>query len=118
MIIYQLCGKVTSVTREHAEAVFLDAKTKLHAAHDDCGVWSPVDVVPKNYSHEDAMRVCLNWLTSPTMSKRGILVTLDVWEESQGACLEVAVARACGIPIIALEEVIEWRQRESSQPAM
>ena len=103
-MIYQLCGPVTSLPRKRAVEAFGRAGDMLHANGN--AVWSPVDAVPSHYSHEDAMQVCLQWLTSPAMKKRGVLVTLPGWEASEGACLEVAVARAVGVPVMALSEAV------------
>lgn len=35
-----------------------------------------------------------------------MVVTLPKWEESSGALLEVEVARACGIPVIDLQDFL------------
>jgi nucleoside 2-deoxyribosyltransferase len=35
-----------------------------------------------------------------------IVVTLPEWDKSHGALLEVEVAKACGIPVISLEEFL------------
>lgn len=39
--------------------------------------------------------------------KASMVVTLDGWEQSSGARLEVEVAKACGIPIISYDELTE-----------
>lgn len=36
-----------------------------------------------------------------------LVVTLDGWEQSSGARLEVEVAKACGIPTISYDELLE-----------
>lgn len=79
------------------------------AAKDACwqagaAVWSPIDHVPYIANHQDAMRACLRNLTGSVVD---VLVTLDGWEQSEGACLEVAVARAIGVEVMSLEEACE-----------
>jgi nucleoside 2-deoxyribosyltransferase len=44
-----------------------------------------------------------------------MVVTLPKWEESPGAKLEVEVARACGIPVIDLQEFFILEATERSE---
>ncbi len=41
-----------------------------------------------------------------------MVVTLPGWQESSGALLEVEVARACGIPVIDLQEFMWLEENE------
>ena len=96
----QLAGPVSGHDYEQRRRAFEEAKDACW----QCGaaVWSPTDYVPYNATHEDAMLICLRNLVAGT---EDVLVTLPGWEESEGACLEVAVARAIGVDVMTLEEV-------------
>ena len=97
----QLCGPVSGLPREEAVEAFGRAAGLLHASA-KCGVFSPVDACPEDMGRERAMRRCLRWL----IGYADAVVTLPGWEESDGACLEVAVARAIGVPVMTLEEAV------------
>lgn len=90
---------------------FRDAAMRLteagHMVYDPC---------EKNFrSYEDAMTADINMLTCCVPDGRGGLSTgrvfdavvqLPGWEESRGATLEAAVAMACGIRVMTLEEAL------------
>lgn len=74
--------------------------------------------IDKGVSHEDAMLFSIRTLVRPGVediacarpggvpaSGVDMVVTLDGWEKSEGARLEVIVARACGIPVVRLDEL-------------
>lgn len=45
-----------------------------------------------------------------------MVVALDGWRNSVGARTEVQVARACGVPVHGIEEVVEaWHARNAAQ---
>lgn len=96
----QLCGPVTGVDLEERLSVFDAARDRCWMA--GACVWSPVDHVPYIASHSEAMETCLGNLLSGNVDA---LVVLPGWESSRGASLEVAVARAIGVPVVALDDV-------------
>lgn len=61
----------------------------------------PHDFVPSNYSHEDAMRVCLDYL----VHEANVVALLPGWENSRGASLERDVAEQLGIPTMTTDQV-------------
>lgn len=61
----------------------------------------PHDFVPSNYSHEDAMRVCLDYL----VHEANVVALLPGWENSRGASLERDVAEQLGIPTMTIDQV-------------
>lgn len=95
----QLCGPVTGRPRGMVMAEFDHAASVLESR--GATVWNPVDGVLPTATHAEAMRACLGVLVKAA----DVLVTLPDWETSEGACLEVAVARAIGVEVIALGEV-------------
>ena len=100
----QLCGPVTGRPRHEAEADFMDAAAALMAAGAR-SVWNPMVHVSPDATHEQAMLRCLGALTmrdEDGSAHVGALVTLPGWETSEGARLEAAVARACGIEVVGL----------------
>jgi hypothetical protein len=62
-------------------------------------------------THELYMRSCLGELTSGSIERPGethyeLLVLLPGWESSEGSVVEREVAKACGIEVCSLREVI------------
>lgn len=98
----QLCGPVSANYDAACEA-FADATRALKDAGARA-VWSPTERVPACSSHEQAMRRCLDRLL--VCAPGCVLVVLPGWESSEGACLEVAVARAIGVRVMALDEAL------------
>lgn len=59
--------------------------------------------------HDACMRRTIGELTIGTNDGHAyydLLVTLDGWKDSEGAKTEVEVARACGIPVYELQDVV------------
>lgn len=109
-IVY-LSGPVSGLDREDCVARFgmaREACLKAGAVY----VYDPMEVVPKDSTHEDAMALCLNGLTAcrplsggDVMRGYDVLVSLPMWERSDGATMERAVADACGIACVDLHDV-------------
>lgn len=97
----QLCGPVTGTARKDAVRRFSCAQLSVATRYPDAFVYNPVRMVSSLASHPDAMRECLRTLILLT----DMLVTIPGWERSEGACLEVAVARAIGVDVVALEDI-------------
>ena len=85
-----ISGPITD--RPHRnEAAFRRAAAQIEAAGHEPFV--PIDVVPDDVSDwHEAMRHCLSWLPSCDA-----VAMLDGWEGSDGARVELIVARACGL---------------------
>lgn len=86
-----VCGPVTGMPDLNRGA-FDDARTRLEAA--GYGAVAPHAFVPSDASHEDAMRLCIARLCC---SDIGGVALLAGWRGSEGARMEVEVARAIGI---------------------
>lgn len=61
-------------------------------------------------THEDYMLKCLHELTRPSFHREDgpfydVLVSLPYWGDSEGAVVERAVAEACGIVCVDLEDL-------------
>lgn len=65
-------------------------------------VFNPVDVINKNKSWEDAMRICLRVLTE---NKYDALVCLPGSTKSRGSSLERVVASSIGTKILTLDQL-------------
>lgn len=104
-----ISGPVTGKPDGNYEA-FRDSGYSLRAAHYE--TLDPHGIVDPGSSHEEAMIVCINELTShawsdgPLPSYDGVAL-LPGWEQSEGARLEKAVAEACGIPCKTVDEWLE-----------
>lgn len=117
MNIY-LSGPITGRDYEDACAEFARAAARLRKEGHD--VWVPTENVDARSTHEMAMTVCLRKLTDykgndvwadfecvnrlhlPNVT----LVQLPGWTKSAGCRLECDVARACGIRVTELDEVL------------
>ncbi|EOS50946.1 DUF4406 domain-containing protein [Adlercreutzia caecimuris] len=88
----------------------LDAFQSAQRALVDAGHTAiiPHQIVPLSATHEKAMRACINDLTwwMGGFAYDGVAL-LEGWEASDGACLERAVAVACGIPCKTVGEWLE-----------
>ena len=101
---------------------YVDAVVAFHGAKRWCAkigfgeVFVPVDEVPRDATHADAMRRCIRELTEYDVAIReggcgdpvpyyDLLVSLPGWEASDGATLERQVAEAVGIPCVELGEL-------------
>lgn len=101
-----LSGPVTGLPHGEAHAAFEEAAGALAAAGHS--VWSPVDNVPAGTGHERAMAICLHALTSWRLWETPFdaLVLMHGWERSEGCRAELAVARACGIRAMGIDEAL------------
>jgi len=108
-----LSGRITGRDRDEVVKEFGQAEAQLKAAGAYC-VFNPVTEIEPSCSHELAMRFCVRQLARSKTLKDGdaepfydYLVTLPLWFDSKGACLEVEVAQACGIQVIPLHQAIK-----------
>ena len=94
MQIY-IAGPVTGIPERNGAA--FDAATRALV---DAGyrVTNPLHLVPPGMDSAKAMRRLV-----PELCACDGVCLLDGWETSAGACVEVAVARACGLEIGDLE---------------
>lgn len=67
----------------------------------------PHEIVPAGAEWTEAMRICLRALTHADT-----LVYLPGSQDSQGAKLEMKVARALGIPVYSLEQYLKHLEHE------
>lgn len=98
----QLCGPVSADYGAAREAFAGAARALVDAGARS--VWSPTERVPSHWGHEQAMRRCIDHMV--VLAPGCALVTLPGWEGSDGACLEVAVARAIGLRVMSLDEAL------------
>ena len=101
----QLCGPVSSRLRADAVAEFAEARAACLKAGAKY-VWDPTVQVDASLTHERAMWLCLVHLVMQIEPSGGTLVVLPGWESSGGARLEVSVARAIGVEVVELSEVV------------
>jgi hypothetical protein len=99
----QLCGPVSGIDYGSACAAFAEAKAALVEAGAR-SVWSPTERVPPSATHEQAMRRCIDRLV--VAAPGYVLVTLPGWLASDGARLEVAVAKTIGLRVMSLEDAL------------
>ena len=64
-------------------------------------MYNPALLVGKCESHEGYMRADIHAMTRE-LHPFDCIALLDGWERSEGACLEVAVARAIGLDVFEL----------------
>ena len=97
-------GPVSGKT--HNEAVgYFESAAKLLVSY-GYAVSVPTRFVEPTASHATAMRKCIAELL-----RFDGLAMLPGWRQSYGACLEVAVATACGMDAQAVEA---WLERDAS----
>lgn len=98
-VVY-VAGPVTGIADDNRQA-FEHAREQLLTIDELEVVTIPHDFVPSNYNHEDAMRVCLDYL----VHEANIVALLPGWEDSRGASLERDVAKQLGIPTMTVDQV-------------
>ena len=107
-----LSGKITGRARAEVEAEFAEAK-RIVARAGAYSAFNPIEEIEPTVSHRLAMRFCLRQLARSKVIKGNdaepyydYLVTIPGWEQSQGATMEVAAAKAFGIRVITLDDVL------------
>ena len=101
-----LSGPAAGLPHDEARDAFEAAASELSAAGHS--VWSPIDNVPPSVSHERAMAIRLHALTCWRLWETPFdaLVLMRGWQSSEGCAAELAVARACGIRAMGIDEVL------------
>lgn len=109
-----LCGPMTGC-HAYNVAEFAWAHKKLLDAgaervFDPAYEWyTSLDVGHERDAHDECMLRTISELTTTKDGGKAfydMVITLDGWQGSEGACTEVCVARACGIPVHDLADVI------------
>lgn len=110
-----LCGRIDGRPIDEARAEFTCIQNQLWSMG-AYRVFNPVSVT-YDKPHNDAMFDRLSNLTESWLRldkdcfehyehSYNMLVTLPGWQSSEDACLEVAVAKACGIQVIEYEDMM------------
>lgn len=107
-----LSGPMTGIKNNNV-AAFCDAQATLHQMG-AAEVYNPAyhwlhRGCPTEMPHEYWMVGCIHDLSDHNMYRKpryDMVVTLEGSDDSMGALTEKSVARACGIPIYPLSEVI------------
>lgn len=99
-------GPVTGLDLVKATRAFDDAR-RLILSRGATACFVPTDDIPNDVSHEHAMLLCLNELTSVVdgRARYDLLVSLPGWQSSPGARFERATARTCGVAVIDLVDL-------------
>lgn len=109
-----LCGPMTGLPNYNI-AAFMEAHAELMklGAHVSNPALSWMKSGCPERPHEEWMRRSLHELTEPKFSGSetgnhyDVLVLLPRWRESDGACTEVSVAGAIGVPMVELRELLD-----------
>ena len=100
-----LSGPMTGIEDYNIPA-FASVHNRINAL-DPYSVYDPGQEALRHRSdnHDWWMAKSLHELTRPELRTSRLLVSLPGWEKSAGATIERAVAKACGIKCVDLEEV-------------
>ena len=104
-------------------AAFAEAEWMIRSKRGSCAapsrVYNPCEIEPQ-MERGLAIKKALKELMAEHVRKNSfgavdaweynVVVALDGWEESEGARLEVAIATACGIPVVTLSEFLEDKE--------
>jgi len=88
-----ISGKVTDLPRKEVVKKFKTAQLTLEKAGAE--VVNPVNLIDKNTSWQDAMRICIIHLCTCDA-----IYMLEDWKESKGSIIENKVAKLMGIDIL------------------
>lgn len=84
--------------------VFNPAERDLRGGFDPSGTKGTDDeLAGLNFDLRAALAADLAWICA----EADAVVALTGWEKSRGACAEVAVARALGLPVYGVEELLK-----------
>ncbi len=95
MVRCYLAGKITGIDREQCLIKFAAAHQAVKKAMPDVMCVNPMAIVPEGTDWYLAMRICIKSLVTCEY-----MYLCDDWEESEGARLEVIIAKKLGIKIL------------------
>lgn len=106
-----LSGPVTGMEGGNAEAFAAAADAVAERTGRRGLVFVPTEAVKPGAPHDAAMRICLRALVGGARFEGmsvpfECLALLPGWQRSRGARVEYAVARAIGIPVVAIDGLL------------
>lgn len=93
-----IAGRVTNLPYD-------DVKKKFEAAETLLQIHSYEPISPLKYVNQDAKPDIAMSILLPIMLTCDAVFTLHDWEQSEGAQIEVQLARYCGMPLINEEDL-------------
>lgn len=93
MLRIYIAGKITGLNHDATYIKFDQAETKMKAMGFE--VVNPMNIVPAGTDWKLAMKLCLRSLVTCDA-----IFLLDDWKDSEGANLELHIARKLGLKII------------------
>jgi hypothetical protein len=91
-----ICGPVSGLPYDVAKYNFDKAEASIKAM--GAVPINPTNIVPAETTWNNAMRLCIK-----AMMDADMILLLDGWSASQGACLEVQLAQMLGIKVLEIK---------------